>query len=128
MGIGNRIKEAREKLGLTQKELGKKIGVTGSSITNYETGVSHPKEEILYKLFDALDCDANYLFQDEMNIKKEPDTQSVSSPDLQKIKETLVKFLTLAGYIKPGEDITDEQLRFLEGVILLLDHYFDHQA
>ena len=77
---------------------------------------------------ETLDVDANYLFQDEMNTKKEPDTQSVSSPDLQKIKETLVQFLTLAGYIKPGEDITDEQLRFLEGVVLLLDHYFDQQS
>lgn len=128
MSFSQRLKERREKVGLTQMELANILGITKGAIGNYETGFSSPKADILYKLFDALDCDANYLFQDEMNIKKEPDTQSVSSPDLQKIKETLVQFLTLAGYIKPGEDITDEQLRFLEGVILLLDHYFDHQA
>ncbi len=69
MGIGYRIKEAREKLGLTQTELGKKIGVTGSAITNYENNISHPKEPILYKLFEALDVDPNYLFQDEIEIK-----------------------------------------------------------
>lgn len=128
MSFSQRLKERREQVGLTQIELANMLGITKGAIGNYETGFSSPKADILYKLFDALDCDANYLFQDEMNIKKEPDTQSVSSPDLQKIKETLVQFLTLAGYIKPGEDITDEQLRFLEGVILLLDHYFDHQA
>lgn len=127
MSFSQRLKERREQVGLTQIELANILGITKGTIGNYETGFSSPKADILYKLFDALNCDANYLFQDEMNIKKEPDTQSVSSPDLQKIKETLVQFLTLAGYIKPGEDITDEQLRFLEGVILLLDHYFDQQ-
>ena len=67
MGIGSRIKEARERLGLTQVELGRIVGVTGSSITNYENNTSHPKEAILYKLLDALHVDANYLFQDEMS-------------------------------------------------------------
>ena len=43
MGIGYRIKEARERLGLTQTELGQKVGVTGSAITNYEKETSHPK-------------------------------------------------------------------------------------
>ena len=66
MGIGNRIKEARDLYGLTQSELGKMVGVTGSAITNYENNLSHPKEQILYKLMDALKVDANYLFQDEM--------------------------------------------------------------
>lgn len=67
MGIGSRIKEAREKLGITQTELGKLVGVTGSAITNYENNTSHPKEQILYKLLEALNVDANYLFQDEMS-------------------------------------------------------------
>lgn len=36
MGIGKRLKEAREMRGLTQEELGRMVGVTGSAITNYE--------------------------------------------------------------------------------------------
>lgn len=69
MGIGFRIKEARERLGLTQSELGKLVGVTGSAITNYEKETSHPKEPIIYKLIDVLDIDANYLFQDMVRSK-----------------------------------------------------------
>lgn len=68
MGIGKRIKEARESLGLTQKELGSLVGVTGSSITNYENETSHPKEQILYQLMRVLKCDANYLFQDSFDL------------------------------------------------------------
>lgn len=69
MGIGKRVKEARERLGLTQKELGEIIGVTASAVTNYENGTSHPKEPVMYALIDALKVDANFLFQDE--VKKE---------------------------------------------------------
>ncbi|GFI23442.1 hypothetical protein IMSAGC011_02230 [Lachnospiraceae bacterium] len=71
MGIGYRIKEARENLGFTQTELGKLIGVTGSAITNYENETSHPKETVMYKLIEALKVDANYLFQDCVNLPKE---------------------------------------------------------
>lgn len=68
MGIGKRIKEARENLGLTQNELGELVGVTGSAITNYEKETSHPKENIMYKLLESLNVDANFLFQDVVNI------------------------------------------------------------
>lgn len=78
MGIGKRIKEARENLGLTQTELGELIGVTGSAITNYEKETSHPKESIMYKLFEALNVDANYLFQDVVNIPKKVNDVTLS--------------------------------------------------
>lgn len=64
MGIGLRIREAREKLGLTQKELGRRIGVTPSAVANYENGISHPKKPVLYRLLKVLEVDANYLYQD----------------------------------------------------------------
>ena len=72
MGIGKRIKEARENAGLTQEELGKLVGVTGSAITNYEKETSHPKESVMYSLIEALGVDANYLFQDCVKAKKAP--------------------------------------------------------
>ena len=70
MGIGKRIKEARISLNLTQEELSNMIGVTKGAIANYENETSHPKEPILYKLIDTLQVDANYLFQDVVNIPK----------------------------------------------------------
>ncbi len=75
MGIGPKIKEAREELQLTQKELAELVGVTSSAITNYEIGVSHPKEPILIKLMSALRKDANYFFADYFEIKQNPATK-----------------------------------------------------
>lgn len=68
MSFNTRIKERREQLHLTRSELADKIGVTQSAISNYENAISSPKIELLYKLFDALKCDANYLYQDEMQV------------------------------------------------------------
>lgn len=72
MGIGKRLKEARERAGLTQEELGRLVGVTGSAITNYEKENSHPKEPVMYALMDALGVEPNFLFQDCVRMKKAP--------------------------------------------------------
>lgn len=68
MGIGKRIKEARNAMQMTQEELAKLLGVTKGAVANYENETSHPKEPIMYKMFDALNVDANYLFQDVVNL------------------------------------------------------------
>lgn len=62
MTIGEKISELRRNAGLTQRDLALKIGVTPSAVGNYEQGVSFPREEVLYRLFEALDCTPNELF------------------------------------------------------------------
>lgn len=84
MSLGTRIRERRELLGLKQSELGKMLGVTGSAIGNYENEVSSPKADILYKVFDVLKCDANYLFQDEI---AELNTEDFTVPEIKLIKK-----------------------------------------
>lgn len=70
MSFQTRFKSRREELGLSRSDLARKLGVTTAAIGNYETGVSTPKADILFNVFDALKCDANYLFQDDMNIRE----------------------------------------------------------
>lgn len=93
MGIGFRIKEARNSLNLTQEELAQKLGVTKGAVANYENETSHPKEPIMYKLFDALQVDANYLFQDEMGSNY---PMKVSYNEMEHIK----KYRNLDNYSK----------------------------
>lgn len=64
MGIGQKIKQLRERAALTQEELAELIGVTASAVGNYEREVSHPREDVLYRLFDALRAEPNELFSD----------------------------------------------------------------
>lgn len=62
MGIGSKIKELRKRQGITQGALARRIGVTPAAVGNYECDVSFPKEEVLMRLFGALDCTPNELF------------------------------------------------------------------
>lgn len=65
MSFGSRIKERREQLNMSRKQLAELMGITASAVANYENEISSPKAELLYPLMEALKCDANYLYQDE---------------------------------------------------------------
>lgn len=93
MNIGEQIRRRREELGLSQAELAKRIGVTQGSIGNYESGVSNPKMELMTKLFEALDTDANYLFHEALDIQRMSFTYQES--------EMIRKYRTLDQY---GQD------------------------
>ena len=54
MTVGENIKNARKKAGLTQKELGQKIGLSYQSIAQWENNLRKPKPETLQKLANAL--------------------------------------------------------------------------
>lgn len=59
--IGARIREKRDLLGLTTKELGQAVGLTHGAITHYETGRASPKKESLEGLAQALTTSVEWL-------------------------------------------------------------------
>ena len=59
--LGQRVAEAREKAGLTQTELGQKIGVSQRVIANWERKPVALRAEQLAALADALGVSADYL-------------------------------------------------------------------
>lgn len=59
--ISKKIKEERLKHGLSQAELGKKIGVVGKQVSNYERHSPIPPLEVMLKLCDVFDCELGYL-------------------------------------------------------------------
>lgn len=61
MTLGERIKAAREKIGMTQVELGKKVGVSGVAIMRYEKGSREPRIEQLQRIANALGTIPAYL-------------------------------------------------------------------
>lgn len=65
MGIGesagSRIKMARERQNMTQKELAEKMGTTPQNISQYERGIRNPKLETRERLAKVLSVDARWL-------------------------------------------------------------------
>ncbi|WP_195267506.1 helix-turn-helix transcriptional regulator [Eubacterium sp. 1001713B170207_170306_E7] len=55
--IGNIIKQARKKEGLTQAELGELMGITAVTVGQWETGKRIPKDETIERLSEALGID-----------------------------------------------------------------------
>lgn len=53
--VGQIIREARKSKGLTQKELGEKLGVVEATVNGYETGRQNLTVNTLYKIAKALD-------------------------------------------------------------------------
>ena len=97
MSIGSRIKQRREELGYTQPKLAELVGVSKGTIGNYESNVSSPNEDILFKLFDILKCDANFLYQDNI------DWESFDEANPSE-KEHLKKYRKLDSYGKKAVD------------------------
>lgn len=61
MNIGEQIRKYRKEAGLSQKELGQKLGVSQQHIAQYESVKRIPKLETINKIADALDIPVSEL-------------------------------------------------------------------
>ncbi len=57
----NQIKELREKNGLRQADLAKKLNISRTTVAKWENGQNFPRRKNLVKLIQILKCDANDL-------------------------------------------------------------------
>jgi transcriptional regulator with XRE-family HTH domain len=72
--IGERIRKARLARGLTQTELGKRIGVSQRMVTYYEVRGVSPTPELLIKLAHALEVPVEELIGEKPRTKAPADT------------------------------------------------------
>ncbi len=68
MSIGNRIKEYREKLGMTQKEVAEILGVEAKAVSKYELGLAEPNIESLRRLADTFKITVDELIAEEKKL------------------------------------------------------------
>ncbi len=73
MTLGNRIRNRREELGMTQPELAETARLSQSSISQIEKGIFIPRESTIVVLALALQLSPEELLKSETNqiIKKE---------------------------------------------------------
>ena len=60
-GFGERLKEIRKDLAMSQKDVADDIGVTASAYANYEQGTREPNLETLIKLCEVLNVTADEI-------------------------------------------------------------------
>ncbi|MBL5924989.1 helix-turn-helix domain-containing protein [Enterobacter asburiae] len=75
---GQRIKQRRRDVGLSQSKLSKASGVSGSSISLWESDTTAPRGENLHRLASALQCSPTWiLFGDEDKAPEEPEEPAI---------------------------------------------------
>ncbi|MBQ7369128.1 MAG: helix-turn-helix transcriptional regulator [Clostridia bacterium] len=94
------IKEFREEMQLTQKELAEKIGNVQRNVSNWENGTSEPDCETILKLSEIFDISIDELFGRNMPILNNSPISSVEYTLLRYIRKlnepqrfTLMQFL-----------------------------------
>ena len=66
--IGKRIQLVRKERGLTQEQLSQMVNLSPNYLSNVETGLKTPKLETLIEIMNALQCDANALLADVVDV------------------------------------------------------------
>ena len=85
-----RLRELRNKSGLTQNEIASKLGVSGQTILNWENGIYEPKINQLIQLADIFNVSVDYL------IERKRSEQSIDDlcKELERIpKEDFIEFI-----------------------------------
>lgn len=59
--MSNRIKELRNKKGMTLIQLGKELGMRDNTLSQYETGKRNPSENVWKKIADYFDVSVEYI-------------------------------------------------------------------
>lgn len=91
-----KLRNAFEKSGYTQKELADKAGITSTSLCRYLDGSREPKATVLFKLCECLNIDIYELFAND------PETLESKSLNLISREETINMIKALADY-RPGD-------------------------
>jgi len=65
--FGEKLKKLRKEKNLSQIDLADKVGVTRSSIANYETGRNYPANDVLTKFATLFNVSIDYLVDDNFN-------------------------------------------------------------
>lgn len=85
--IADKIKNLREKQGLTQSSLSKQLGITRSSVNAWELGISVPSTQYLVELAYLFSVSTDYLL--DLNNTATVSVAGLSEKDVQLICEII---------------------------------------
>jgi len=115
-----RIREARERLGMKQKDLAMQLGISRPNLSRYETGEREPDSEILIKIASILNCSIDYLYGNiddptPLNKKKE------APATFEEVEEAYIKMLAAEKGVSIEDLVlSDDDKKELRGAILAM--------
>lgn len=133
------LRDARKAAGITQGKLAEMLGINRATISKYENGQIVPPLSQLEGISNALGISlsdfinligAGHDFQElsdgpnypPIDIKKSPASVKADTGEISLDESNAL--LVALGYIKPGEQLSNEDLAFLSHIMGLLDTWF----
>ena len=98
--IGNKIKQFREKLNLSQDDLASKIKVTPNTISRWETTKYKPKIDDLEKLAIFFNINLSAFLPDEYQTGDSPEISALMSAASELTKDDIKELVRYAEYRK----------------------------
>ena len=93
MELKDRLRKIRKDHNLTQKEFGKRIGMSEQAISNYETGTRRPDHDTILIIADSFNVSTDYIYG--LTNYKDPIDEILNydtdDPELQEIIDELSK-------------------------------------
>jgi transcriptional regulator with XRE-family HTH domain len=93
--LGHRLKLARDRAGMTQKELGAAVGVDAMTISRYERGIHRPDNDVIQRIAGVLRERSGWFFE-------------AASPDLSEGRSTPDLLGSIAGDVTESQRATAE--------------------
>ena len=113
MTVGEKIKQVRKSAGLTQKELGERLGISYQTVAQWENNLRNPKQETLQRIASALNVSTRSL-QESV---KSTDTDFKLVQEYLGLTETALYTLTNGITTFPGADYPYNDKRTLIDVL-----------
>lgn len=85
--VGQKIKERRTLVGVSQTELANHLGITFQQVQKYEKGSNRVSASRLYEIAQILDCDLKSFFEGVEDVVTKKADKKAQDPSVKKTEE-----------------------------------------
>jgi Zn-dependent peptidase ImmA (M78 family)/DNA-binding XRE family transcriptional regulator len=112
MNIGERVKGARERSGISLRTLAEQAGVSAQAISKYERGLDMPGSAVLIRLAKALDVKVEFLLRSSQVILSTPEFRRKASFGVRDQRRILAQVQDWLERRLSAESIVGESVEF----------------
>ena len=121
-----RLRECREKAGLSQKYVALTLGVAAPSVSNWETGKTCPSRENTVKMADLYGVSVDYLLGRTDNQNEELGTAAQPAQSSDTPRTTEARILSAGVDRMPAKD-RQRALTFMKLIFNQYEEYFEDE-
>ena len=126
MTLGEKIKALRLKNNIKQSELAESLGVARTAISNWEKDINKPNVDLISNMCYLFHVNPDYFFDIKNSSEsEETDSEEFSKEEIEQQAIRLYNALLNAGFVREGQELSEAQMKAIEGVCDILAFVFE---